>query len=79
MSFRKTLFWMHLTAGIFAGTVILIMSVTGVMLAFQRQITNFADHRLLSPVNVAPVSTPLPIEDLLQRASSQVHSKPAAV
>lgn len=44
MSFRKTLFWLHLSMGIAAGSVILIMSVTGVVLAFQRQIVAGVDR-----------------------------------
>jgi uncharacterized iron-regulated membrane protein len=37
---RKIIFWCHLTAGVFAGVIILIMSVTGVLLAYERQITS---------------------------------------
>lgn len=36
--FRKIVFWSHLIAGVIAGVVILIMSVTGAILAFQPQI-----------------------------------------
>ena len=39
------LFWLHLVCGVAAGVVILIMSVTGVLLAYQRQITAWADTR----------------------------------
>jgi uncharacterized iron-regulated membrane protein len=35
MKLRTILFWAHLTAGLVAGTVILIMSVTGTLLTFQ--------------------------------------------
>ena len=44
-SFRKLLFWCHLTAGVTAGIVILIMSVTGVLLAYEKQIISWADTR----------------------------------
>jgi uncharacterized iron-regulated membrane protein len=40
---RKIIFWLHLTAGVFAGVVILIMSVTGAILAFQPQIEWFVE------------------------------------
>ena len=43
---RKIFFWLHLTAGTMAGIVILIMSVTGVLLMYQRQITAWADWGL---------------------------------
>ena len=36
---RKVLFWMHLTAGVTAGLVILVMSLSGVLLAYERQLT----------------------------------------
>ena len=45
VKFRSILFWLHLTCGVVAGTVILIMSVTGVLLTYQRQITAWADTR----------------------------------
>jgi len=39
MKLRKLIFWTHLIAGLAAGVVILIMSVTGVLLSFERQIS----------------------------------------
>ncbi len=42
---RKVIFWCHLVAGVAAGLVILVMSVTGVLLAYERQITYWADTR----------------------------------
>ena len=35
---RKALFWLHLIAGSIAGLVILTMSLTGVLLTYERQI-----------------------------------------
>ncbi len=43
MSARKVVFWMHLVAGVVAGAVVLVMSVTGVLLAYERQMTAWAD------------------------------------
>lgn len=42
--FRKSLFWLHLTCGVTAGLVVLMMSVTGVLLAYERQILAWADR-----------------------------------
>jgi uncharacterized iron-regulated membrane protein len=42
--FRKVLFWLHLTCGVTAGLVVLMMSVTGVLLAYERQILAAADR-----------------------------------
>lgn len=43
--FRKLVFWTHLVTAVSAGLVILLMSVTGVLLTYQRQITAWADTR----------------------------------
>jgi uncharacterized iron-regulated membrane protein len=40
---RAIIFWLHLTIGCVAGLVILVMSITGVLLAFERQINDWAD------------------------------------
>jgi uncharacterized iron-regulated membrane protein len=42
--FRKTIFWLHLSAGVTAGVFILIMAATGVLLSFERQIVEFVDR-----------------------------------
>jgi uncharacterized iron-regulated membrane protein len=41
---RRILFWIHLSAGVVAGIVIFIMSVTGVILAYERQIMRWANR-----------------------------------
>ena len=42
---RKLVFWLHLSAGVSAGVVILIMSATGVLLTYEKQIATWADTR----------------------------------
>lgn len=42
---RTVLFWLHLACGVVAGVVIMIMSVTGVLLTYQRQMQAWADTR----------------------------------
>jgi uncharacterized iron-regulated membrane protein len=44
MKLRRIIFWLHLSAGVIAGSVVLVMSVTGVLLAFERQLTEWADR-----------------------------------
>lgn len=64
--FRKILFWCHLSTGVSAGIVILIMSVTGVLLTYERQMIAWADTRhyqVTSPADAAR----LPIETLLAK------------
>jgi len=43
---RRTIFWLHLACGVSAGLVIALMSVTGVLLSYERQILDFADRTL---------------------------------
>ncbi len=56
---RKLLFWSHLIAGLLAGLIILLMSATGVVLTYERQLVTWADtrgYRVTSPG--APPLTP---------------------
>lgn len=46
MTLRRALFWIHLTAECVAGRVILVMSATGVLLAYRRQVTNWSERSL---------------------------------
>ncbi len=64
MKIRKVLFWLHLMAGATAGVVILLMSATGVLLTYERQITEWADRdvRLVKP---AAGTERMPVEPLL--------------
>ena len=41
----SVIFWCHLIAGVVAGLVVLVMSVTGVLLTYERQIVAWADTR----------------------------------
>ncbi len=42
---RSALFWAHLACGVVAGVVILLMSVTGVALTYEKQMLEWADRR----------------------------------
>lgn len=65
---RNVIFWLHLAAGLVAGSVILVMSVTGVLLTYERQIIEWADRGYRSdPVPGAPR---LSAEALLARAAA---------
>ncbi len=58
---RRVFFWSHLCAGLTAGAVILVMSVTGVLLTYERQITEWADGYQIAPLAPpTPASTPRP-------------------
>lgn len=64
--FRTVLFWIHLTSGLTAGLVVLVMSVTGVLLTYEKQLIWWADTRHLT-VAAAPDARPLPLDELLTR------------
>jgi uncharacterized iron-regulated membrane protein len=76
--FRKVLFWLHLSAGVFAGIVVLIMSVTGVALTYEKQMLAWADLRnyRLEP---GPGASPLPIGALLEKARGARGELPSTV
>lgn len=42
---RKVVFWLHLIVGVSVAVVVVIMSVTGVLLTYQRQLTYWMDTR----------------------------------
>ncbi len=65
---RPLIFWMHLIVGVAAGLVVLIMSVTGVALTYEKQMLEWADRRAWT----APSSVdarPLPPETLLAKVA----------
>jgi uncharacterized iron-regulated membrane protein len=66
---RSTIFWLHLICGVAAGLVILMMSVTGVLLTYERQILAWAESRTYE----APPqgAERLPVEELL--AAAKLH------
>ena len=58
-TFRTVLFWAHLAAGAVAGIVILIMSVTGAALMYEKQMVEWADRRAwTAPADAAAALSP---------------------
>jgi uncharacterized iron-regulated membrane protein len=78
-SFRKIIFWMHLIAGATAGIVIFIMCVTGALLAFERQVIEYAerDARYVEVPNGAAKLDPQRIIEKLREARPD--AKPSAM
>ena len=77
---RRVIFWCHLAAGVCAGVVILIMSVTGVLLAYQKQMERWADTRGYEITRPSSDAHRLPIEALVARArEAQKGAAPTAV
>jgi uncharacterized iron-regulated membrane protein len=80
VSFRKTIFWLHLVAGIVAGLVIGVMSFTGAALAFEKEIIAWAERdarRIEMPATAAPR---LSVDELLQRLrQTHADARPSAI
>ena len=77
MSLRKILFWSHLAAGCAGGLIILTMSITGVLLTYERQILAKVER---GPFRAGPShagASPLAVEDLLARVAAERGSLPA--
>ena len=60
MTIRSLLFWPHLVAGVLAGLVILLMSVTGVLLTYERQMIAWSDREFRSvPAHTGQARLPI--------------------
>ncbi|HYI96764.1 MAG TPA: PepSY-associated TM helix domain-containing protein [Bryobacteraceae bacterium] len=78
MTLRKLIFWPHLIAGTIAGTVVLIMSLTGVLLMYEKQMITWADER---EYKIAPPAGAerQPIETLIAAVREGKKGTPSAV
>jgi uncharacterized iron-regulated membrane protein len=72
MKLRKIIFWLHLMAGVVAGTVIFMMSVTGVLLAFERQIVAFAERQARTAKPPVPGAPRLGLDVMVGKAHEAV-------
>jgi uncharacterized iron-regulated membrane protein len=70
MPFRTVLFWSHLTAGVTAGAVILTMSLTGVLLMYERQLIDWSDRHFRTEAS-SPGAKRLTLEELIARLAEQ--------
>ena len=63
MKLRPVIFWSHLVVGLLAGLVILMMSATGVVLMYERQIVEWVERQYT--VSSAADVTPLTADEIL--------------
>lgn len=73
---RKLFFWLHLSAGVVVGLIIFIMSVTGVLLMYEKQMVAWFDYRSLPPVQVG---SRLSVDKLLTLANEARGSMPSSI
>jgi uncharacterized iron-regulated membrane protein len=76
---RPLLFWTHLVSGVVAGAVVLIMSVTGVLLTYQKQMTLWADLRGVQAGPPAPGAVRLSADSLLAIVAARESRTPTTV
>lgn len=80
MTFRKSIFWLHLIAGLLAGLVIAIMAFTGAVLAFEKDLVAWAERDarcVLPPAGDAPR---LSLDELARRLQiAQPEAKPTGI
>jgi uncharacterized iron-regulated membrane protein len=77
-TFRKILFWSHLICGVVAGVVILTMSVTGVLLTYEKQFLFWADTRNYD-IRPQADGTRISIEELVAKVRGSASITPVAV
>ncbi len=78
-SLRTLLFWIHLVAGVVAGAVVMIMSVTGVLLTYQKQMTGWADTRGMDGRAPTGTSSPMSRPALIATVAATEQGTPTAV
>jgi uncharacterized iron-regulated membrane protein len=77
---RKVIFWCHLPVGVAGGLIILTMSVTGLLLTYEREIVAWADSRSYVFRPPSPGAARLPLETLLTRVNqSQIGATASAI
>ncbi|MCC6328767.1 MAG: PepSY domain-containing protein [Acidobacteria bacterium] len=77
--FRKVIFWIHLVSALFAGVIIFVMSVTGALLAFERQTIEFAERDARYVVQPSGAERLLPQEMIERFLLLRPDAKPASL
>ncbi|MEK7393055.1 MAG: PepSY-associated TM helix domain-containing protein [Fibrobacterota bacterium] len=74
---RKTLFWIHLGAGLLTALPLAAMALTGILLSFESQIVEVATRE--SRQVLSPQGTRLPLDTLVARSAGERADKVTAV
>lgn len=78
VTLRRLFFWLHLTAGAIAGIVVFIMSVTGVLLMYEKQMLSWADSGGKSTQAPAGAAR-IPVESILRKIRDEKQTLPATI
>ncbi|MDB6093039.1 MAG: PepSY-associated helix domain protein [Verrucomicrobia bacterium] len=80
MTFRKTIFWLHLLAGTIAGAVIAVICFTGATLAFESEITCWAERDARTVTVPASPASRLGVRELLAKVREvEPEARPSAI
>ncbi|ATB35004.1 membrane protein [Cystobacter fuscus] len=80
LSVHTLVFWPHLIAGLLAGLIIAVMSFTGIALAFEHEILDWADQETRRVEVPSPGAPRLPVDELLARVrTARPGAQPSAV
>lgn len=69
---RRIVFWLHLTTGVIAGAIIFVLSLTGMLLGYERQIVAAFDSR--GTVAVPAGGVRLGLDEMLAKANIEQRS-----
>lgn len=78
-AFRKIIFWTHLITALIAGVVIFVMSVTGALLSFERQMIEYSEREsrtVQAPAGAVRLSPQRILDDL---KAARPEAKPASM
>jgi uncharacterized iron-regulated membrane protein len=75
---RTVIFWCHLVTGVLAGIVVFVMSATGVLLTYERQIAAWADTRAYT-IAPSPSQPRLSVEALVAKVREAKPESPSSV
>ena len=78
-TFRTIVFWAHLAIGVFVAAVVVIMSATGVLLTYQKQMQYWADTRGLAGGPPTPAAPRLSADSLHARVQTATGTVPTAL
>ena len=72
---RQTVFWTHLVCGVTLSGIVLLLSVTGVILTYEKQMAEWADREFWQEPTGSP-SSRAPVSDLLDAAEAHDPESP---
>ncbi|HEY5892833.1 MAG TPA: PepSY-associated TM helix domain-containing protein [Chthoniobacterales bacterium] len=68
MKLRSVIFWTHLAVGLCVGAIVLLMSITGILMAFEHQLIDVAESGYRSTIASSAKDTPLAPSALVAKA-----------